>query len=101
MQTVLSTVIGFVPFAAALLDKVEPDSLARYGLLGVVLWWFMLKADKRLAGIEHKMEGLNRTMLIEILSRSGTSLAARQMAVKELRKIDPALADENAHFAGE
>lgn len=75
-----------------------PEALARYGLLGIVLGWFMLRTDKRLAGIEHKLTGLHRTMLIELLTRPNLPIAARSEVRRELRKSAP---DVLAEFGGE
>ena len=94
----LQYLLAAVPFVSGLIAQVEAESLARYGILGCVLAWFMFRADKRLGGIEHKMAGLNRTMLIEILSRPTTSEKAKQMCRDELKKVAPDLA---AEFQGE
>ncbi len=91
-------VLAFVPALAELVGPVEPETFARYGLLGAVLAWFMVRADKRLGGIEHKMAGLNRTMLIEILSRPSTTERAKQACRDELRRVAP---DLLAEFSGE
>jgi hypothetical protein len=94
MQNAVFQLLAFVPVLSQLGEGADVEALAKYGLLGVVLAWFMIKADKRLGGIEHKMVGLNRTMLIEILSRPTTSERSKQLCRDELRKIDPSLADE-------
>lgn len=86
--------MAFVPLAVSMAEIADPALVEKYGILGLVLAWFMLRADKRLAGIEHKIGGLNRTMLIEILSRPSTGEKARQACREELRKVDPRLADE-------
>jgi hypothetical protein len=94
LQVPLAAILGMLPLFTALVEGLDPDSVARYGLLGAVLGWFMLRADKRLAGIEHKMGGLQRTMLLEILSRPTTSVRARQLCQEELRKVAPELAED-------
>ena len=91
---IASYIMAFIPFLSQLGDKLDPEQITRYGLLGCVLAWFMFRADRRLAGIEHKMGGLNRTMLIEILSRPTTSERAKIECRNELRKVAPNLADE-------
>lgn len=95
MSNVVLSAAAFIPAVAQLAaksDNLEP--FAQYGLLGLILAWFMMKADKRLGGIEAKMVGLNRTMLIEVLSRPTTTERGKKMCREELRKIDPALVDE-------
>lgn len=90
-------IASFIPVVSAMVEGADPESIARYGILGAVLAWFMFRADKRLGGIEHKMTGLNRTLLIEILSRPGTSGIAKRAVREELRRVAPDLAlDEEA-----
>ena len=101
MANTFSVFLAFVPFVAALAEGVDVELMTRYGLLGIVLGWFMLRADKRLAGIEHKMGGLNRTMLIEILSRENVSKQAKAECRRELRKVAPDLAEEIDRHHGE
>jgi len=91
MYHVGSILASFIPVVIATLEGADPESIAKYGVLGAVLAWFMFRADKRLGGIEHKMVGLNRTMLIEIMSRPGTSPAAQKLCREELRKVAPEL----------
>lgn len=87
-------ILAASPFLVGIIEQASPDALARYGLFGIVLAWFMFRAEKRLSGIEHKMGGLNKTMLIEIMSRPTTSVRAQRLCKDELRKIDPMLAQE-------
>lgn len=82
------------PILASVAEGVDFDRLTVNGLLGLVLSWFMLRAEKHLAAIKHQMAGLNRTMLIEVISRPGTSDRARLEARRELRKEAPDLARE-------
>lgn len=82
------------PTIAALLAQAEVQSIAQYGVLGAVLAWFMLRAEKLLAGIEHKMIGMNKTMLIWLLESQNTTPKAKQACRAELRKLDPDMADE-------
>lgn len=58
----------------------------QYGLAGVVIFFLMQKVDTRLGRIEHKLTGLNRTLLIELLSRESLSFQAKKMAEAELEK---------------
>ena len=66
----------------------EYPLLYTYGPMGIFAAYFMLKIDPRLASIEHKMVGLNRTMLIELLSRESISVAAKAAAREELEKLN-------------
>ena len=93
IPTPVISLIALLPAASAFMEGLDPDTVARYGLLGLVLGWFMLKADKRLSGIESKMEGIQRTMLLDILSRPATSDRAKLECERELRRIAPELVD--------
>lgn len=94
MTNLFAFVAGVAPFLASIAEGVDLDRLTVNSLLGLVLSWFMLRAEKHLSGIKHQMAGLNRTMLIEILSRPGTSPRARLEARRELHKEAPDLARE-------
>lgn len=98
---VLNALLPLVPFAAEVLTNAGAESLAKYGLLGAVLAWFMVRNEKsqdrvvvHLEKLEHKMSGLSRTMLIEILSREGLSERAKRACHTELQRVAPDLADE-------
>jgi len=68
---------------------VEPYELFfRYGLLGVIVGWILFRLEGRMASIEHKLIGLNRTLLIELLSRETISFMAKKMAEAELEKLN-------------
>ena len=86
--------MGFIPFTVELIAQADTETLAKYGLLGVVLAWFMWRADKRLGNIEHKITGLNRTLLIEMLGRIHLTENARKLALRELQRTDPDAANE-------
>lgn len=90
----LKFVANVSPVLAILLAQIETTGFANYGVLGVVLGWFMLRAEKWFARIYHQISSLNKTLLIDFLSRPGTSESARRLARTELRKMDPSLADE-------
>jgi hypothetical protein len=47
----------------------------------------MWKVDTRLGRIEHRLVGVNRTLLIVLLSRETLSPQAKQMAHEELSKV--------------
>jgi len=86
--------VASMPFLAAVLAQAEVQSVAQYGVLGAVLGWFMLRAEKLLQSIEHKIVGMNKTMLIWLLESQSTSPRAKQACREELRKLDPGMADE-------
>lgn len=83
-------VLGTI-FAA--IEDAGIEKIAGYGILTVILGWFMQVADKRLSGIEHALNGMRRTVLIDILARTSDS-AVQRACKEELRKVDPNLASE-------
>ncbi len=86
--------VAFSPLIGVALEAAEPETIARYGLAGAVIYFLMVKADKRLSGIEHKIVGVNRALLIELLSRPGTTPQGRRAAREELKKIDPGFVED-------
>lgn len=94
MTHLFAVFVGLAPLLASVAEGVDFDRLTVNSLLGLVLSWFMLRAEKHLSGIKHQMAGLNRTMLIEVLSRPGISDRARREARRELNKEAPELARE-------
>jgi len=80
-------------FVAVLGQADGLEKVAGYGLLTGILAWFMRSADQRLRAIEHNLNGMRRTILIDVLARSSDS-AVRRAVREELRRVDPDLADE-------
>lgn len=72
------------PYIIAQLDDLKP--WFQYGLAGVIIAYLMVRVDGRLAKIDHRLVGLQRTMLLELLSRENLSHKARNMASSELKK---------------
>lgn len=96
MSPILKITMVFSPAFAAILAAIDDGGVERigaYALLTAVLGWFMKVADSRLRGIEHGLNGVRRTMLIDILDRSNSETVKR-LAGEELRKFDPDLAEE-------
>ncbi len=93
--------VAFAPMIGAAIEAAEPETFVKYGLLGTVIYFLMIKADKRLNGIEHKIGGLNRTLLIELLSRPGTTPQGKKAAREELKKLDPSYVEDGAGGYGE
>lgn len=86
--------VASIPLALVLLAQAEVQSIAQYGVLGAVLAWFMVRSEKLLERIEHKIVGMNKTMLIWLLESQTTSPRAKTACKEELRKLDPHMADE-------
>jgi len=82
------------PEILAQLEDYKP--LLNYGLAGVFMAWLMWRVDGRLMSIEkainhnsHKMTGITRAMLIELVGRETTSVAAKAAAREELARFSP------------
>lgn len=72
----------------------EYEPFMRYGLLGIMIAWVLVKLDRRLESLEnsmkantHKVTGLSRTLLIELLSRENVSIQAKAAAREELARV--------------
>ena len=87
-------VVTSSPALAQLVTSADGETVAKYGLLGAVLAWFMIRAEKRLGAIEHGLSGVRRTILIDVLSRPGISAQTRRMGMAELKKAAPDLLEE-------
>lgn len=69
----------------------ETNPLATFGLAGVVIGWMMWFFDKLRSEIKtltHRIDGLTRALLIDLVSRDNIGPHARQMAQTELTKIE-------------
>lgn len=88
--------LAAIPTILAIIAQAEVQTVAQYGVLGGVLAWFMIRAEKLLTRIEHKIVGMNKTMLIWLLEAPTTSVLAKRMCKEELRKLDPEMANEMA-----
>lgn len=65
--------------------------MVNFGPLGVVLAWFMFRGEKvitEIRSLSHRIDGLTKAMLVDVLSREGTGHTARQMAQEMMAKIE-------------
>jgi hypothetical protein len=77
-----------IEFAQA---SVEANPLAAYGLSGIViawLFWFFDKLRQEIKLLAHRIDGLTRAMLMDLMSRDSTGPHARELARQELDKIE-------------
>jgi hypothetical protein len=72
-----------------------PSMLVSYGPLGMMCLWFALRAETkidrvidRLDYLGHKINGMTRAMLAEIISRENHDSQARKIAEDMLRQND-------------
>lgn len=72
-----------------------PAMLFTYGPLGIVLAWFMLRGETklervvdRLDRLAHKIEGVTRAMLADVMSRENSDSRVREIARNMLADLD-------------
>lgn len=75
------------------------SEMAKFGLLGVVLGWFMFKFDRttretareivqEIRTLAHRIDGMTRAMLVDVISRDNCGPHAKQEAQKMLANIE-------------
>ncbi len=71
---------------------VEPGSvLISYGPMGVILGWFMLRGEKlvvEIRGLSHRIDGLTRALLMDLVSRDSVGIQTKTQARAEIAKIE-------------
>ncbi len=66
-------------------------ALYTYGPMGIVLGWFMFRAEKFVAEIRslsHRIDGLTRAMLVDMASRDSCGVATKKYANEAIAAID-------------
>lgn len=84
----------------------DAQPLAQYGLTGVILGWFMYMATKvpaaihkasseatekmqaEMKSVAHRVDGLTRAMLMDLVSRDSTGVQTKAKAREEIAKIE-------------
>lgn len=62
-----------------------------YGPMGLVLAWFMLRGEavvREIRALAHRIDGLTKAMLIDVLSREHAGSSTREAAREMLTKIE-------------
>jgi hypothetical protein len=75
-------------FIAQLMDS--PKDLVGYGALGIVSAWLMWRdrfVGSKLDTLAHRIDGMTRAMLIDVISRDTAGQNARSAAQEMLNKI--------------
>lgn len=78
-------------FLAQLADVNPTTLLVAYGPMGVMLAWFMWRFEamiKAFRGLSHQIEGMSKTLLVDIMSRPSTSATTRQVATDMLADME-------------
>lgn len=74
---------------------VDPASLLlTYGPMGIILGWFMIRGEKlviEIRGLSHRIDGLTRALLMDLVSRDSVGIQTKAQARAEIAKIDARL----------
>ena len=68
--------------------------LLTYGPMGVVLAWFMWRGEKlggEIRSLAHRIDGLTRALLMDMISRDSVGPATKAQAKAEIAKISARL----------
>ena len=65
----------------------DPTIVAQYGLLGVVLVWFMFRFEKKLDVHTATITDLTKTLLLEVLSRESVTEHIKTQANEILTRV--------------
>lgn len=85
---------------ANLIAQAMPENfglLLNYGPLGIVLMWFMLRFEKlvvEIRSLSHRLDGLTKALLMDLVSRDSTGPATRAQAQQEIAKIEARVASK-------
>lgn len=71
---------------AAQIESYQP--VLNFGLGAAMAFYLLHVVVKRLDKIDHRLVGLNRVMLIELIGRESLSVAAKAQAREELEKLN-------------
>lgn len=62
-----------------------------YGPMGVMLLWFMARGEKlvgEIRSLSHRIDGLTRALLMDMVNRDNVGPATRAAAQAEITKIE-------------
>lgn len=68
--------------------------LLTYGPMGVVLAWFMWRGEKlsgEIRSLAHRIDGLTRALLMDLVNRDSAGPATKAAAQAEITKIEARL----------
>ncbi len=74
---------------STLVPEANPVSLVIiYGPMGIMLAWFMLRSEKAMNTLSHRIDGMTRAMLVDTLSRENVGSSSRKLAEEMLSNIE-------------
>lgn len=68
--------------------------LLTYGPMGAILLWFMARGEKlvsEIRSLSHRIDGLTRALLMDMVSRDNVGPATKAQAQQEIAKIEARL----------
>ncbi len=71
-----------------LAQTVDPTTFAQYGIPGLVISWFALRAERKLDAIAGEIGILARTVLLDVVSRDASPEKVRKAANEILDEIE-------------
>ncbi len=91
-----------IDFLIAVLAQVsvDPTILAQYGIVGVVLLWFMLRFEKKMDKHTSVINDLVEAITLDVLSRDSVHEAARVRAERILERTQYRSSQARAHNPG-
>jgi len=69
----------------------ENSGLLTYGPMGIMCAWLMLRAEKifgDIRSLSHRIDGLTRALLMDLVSRDTIGPATKEQARQEIAKIE-------------
>jgi hypothetical protein len=80
------------PFLAILAQLQDSaPALYTYGPMGVILAWFMWRGEKlstEVRSLAHRIDGLTRALLVDMMNRETTGPTARRYAAEAIAQIE-------------
>ena len=73
-------------------------ALTVFGPMGLMLAWFALRAEKvftKLADLAHRIDGLTKALLVDMIEREHTGSAVKTYAKEQIARIDARSAKED------
>lgn len=93
----MNAAIEILQASPQLLAQVATDHasvLFTYGPLGVISAWLMFRAEKLFGEVRtlaHRIDGLTKALLVDMIDRDTCGLATKRYAREEVAKIDARL----------
>lgn len=63
-------------------------ALVIYGPMGGMIAWFMLRAERSLRTLSHRIDGMTRALLVDVISRDTAGVHAKNSARQMLAEIE-------------